>query len=208
VGERYRLWLRDNNFRYVPAGERHEVIRVMYDIFSRHEESQPADGANSSSAGEPISLKEAKDQLHGWFETNRPAVAWESINSTVYHLFYTWCFTFERENGDENKQLWDRGTRLQADVRCADDLIARCERGIVRKLWERDRSDLDAGALNEWLNDSDPAALPAVEELIRSVSLSPLYPTVAAAVTNGGGYPPASSAFSPVAAAASGGATP
>jgi hypothetical protein len=196
VGERYRLWLRDNNFRYVPAGERHEVIRVMYDIFSRHEESQPADGANSS-AGEPISLKEAKDQLHGWFETNRPAVPWESINSTVYHLFYTWCFTFERENGDEGKQLWDRSTRLQADVRCADDLIARCERGIVRKLWERDRSDLDAAALNEWLNDSDPAALPAVEELIRTVSAVPLNPAA-----------PASSAPSPVAADASEGVTP
>ncbi len=215
ASERYRLWLRDNNFRYVPAGERHEVIRVVYDIFRRHEESQPANGTDGGSAGDSISLKEAKDQLHGWFETNRPAVPWESINSTVYHLFYTWCFTFERENGDEGKQLWDRGTHLQADVRCCDDLIARCERGIVRKLWERDRSDLDPAALNEWLNDGDLAAVPAVEELIRSVGVSAVYPVsaAAAALTNGGGYPPgpsAPAAFSPAdaAAIASGGVTP
>lgn len=188
LGERYRLWLRDNNFRYVPVGERHEVIRVVYDIFSRHEEAPWRDGAAGEGESQPvesISLKEAKDQLHGWFETNRPAVPWESINSTVYHLFYTWCFTFERENGDEGKQLWDRSTRLQADVRCSDDLIARCERGIVRKLWERDRNDLDAAALNEWLNDGDPSAVPAVEELICGVVVAPVVPGGGA-----NGYPP------------------
>ncbi|MES2461427.1 MAG: NYN domain-containing protein, partial [Armatimonadota bacterium] len=70
--ERLRLWLRDNNFRYVPSAERRQIIHVVYDTFS-------------SCPDEEISLKEAKDRLHQWFEENRPSVPWESINSMVYH---------------------------------------------------------------------------------------------------------------------------
>jgi uncharacterized protein (TIGR00288 family) len=172
LGERYRVWLRDNNFRYVPTEERHQIIRVVYDLFA-----QP-DGAG-------ISLKEAKDRLHLWFEENRPAVPWESINSTVYHLFYTWCFYFERGDGDEDKQLWDRRTSLQADIHSAEDLIGKCERGIVRKLWERDR-DVDPDALLEWLYEREPERRAYVLELIEKVAAS----------SSGGRYP------APVASAA------
>lgn len=156
-GEKLRLWLRDNNFRYVPSAERHQIIRVMYDLF--------ADPENND-----LSLKEAKDRLHLWFEENRPSVPWESINSTVYHLFYTWCFFFDRSDGDEGKQLWDRRTSLQADIHSADELIAKCERGIARKLWERDRGDVDAEALNEWLYDGDSEKYEYIEEMVKSVS--------------------------------------
>ncbi len=156
-GERLRLWLRDNNFRYVPSAERHQIIRVMYDLF--------ADPASND-----ISLKEAKDRLHLWFEENRPSVPWESINSTVYHLFYTWCFFFDRSDGDEGKQLWDRRTSLQADIHNADELIAKCERGIARKLWERDRGDVDVDALNEWLYDDSDEKYADIEEMVKSVS--------------------------------------
>ena len=155
--ERLRTWLRDNNFRYVPAPERHQIIRVMYDLF--------ADPANSD-----VSLKEAKDHLHLWFEENRPSVPWESINSTVYHLFYTWCFFFDRSDGDEGRQLWDRRTSLHSDIHNADELIAKCEKGIARKLWERDRAEVDADALNDWLYDGDPAHYALIEEMVKSVS--------------------------------------
>lgn len=154
-GERYRAWLRDNNFRYVPSRERHEIIRVVYDIFTR------PDAAD-------LSLKEAKDRLHLWFEENRPAVSWESINSTVYHLFYTWCFFFDRTDEGDGKPLWDRRTSLQTDIHGADDLIAKCERGIVRKIWEHDR-EVDPDALNEWLNEGDPKKRASVAELIESI---------------------------------------
>ena len=157
--ERLRLWLRDNNFRYVPTKERHEIIRVMYDLF--------ADPANAD-----VSLKEAKDHLHLWFEENRPSVPWESINSTVYHLFYTWCFFFDRSDGDEGKQLWDRRTSLQPDIHSADELIAKCERGVARKLWERDRGDVDVDALNDWLYDGDPQKYLQMEEMVKAVGSS------------------------------------
>ncbi len=98
TADRYRVWLRDNNFRHVPCAERHEVIRVLYDIFRPRErmEREQAGTEPEAQALDPISLREAKDRLHAWFDENRPAVPWESINSTVYHLFYTWCFYFER----------------------------------------------------------------------------------------------------------------
>jgi uncharacterized protein (TIGR00288 family) len=37
TADRYHVWLRDNNFRYVPRAERHEVIRVLFAIFRSHE---------------------------------------------------------------------------------------------------------------------------------------------------------------------------
>lgn len=157
--ERLHLWMRDNNFRYVPSDERLQVIHVVYDTFS-------------GNAGDEISLKEAKDRLHQWFEENRPSIAWESINSTVYHLFYTWCFFFDRNDGDDNKQLWDRRTSLHSDIHNAEELMQRCDRGIIRKLWERDRTDIDADALNDWLYDSSAERRQYIEELIRSVTAS------------------------------------
>jgi uncharacterized protein (TIGR00288 family) len=159
--DRYRLWLRDNNFRHVVAGDRHQVMRVFFDVFREAEE-----------AGEGISLKEAKDRVHQWFEANRPSVPWDAINSTVYHLFYTWCFTFDRTDESDGKQLWDRRTSLQTDIHSADELISKCERGIIRKLWERDRGDVDAESLNAWLYDADPDKLEYVVDLIRSVGAS------------------------------------
>ena len=157
ASERLRLWLRENNFRYVPAPERHLIIHVMYDLF--------ADPANND-----VSLKEAKDHLHLWFEENRPSVPWESINSTVYHLFYTWCFFFDRSDGDEGKQLWDRRTSLHSDIHNADELIVKCERGIARKLWERNRGEVEVDALNDWLYDGDRSKREYVAEIIRHVS--------------------------------------
>ena len=162
ASERYRTYLRDNNFRFVPSSERHQIIRVIFDIFRA-----------AADDGEEVSLKEAKDRVHLWFEENRPSIPWESINSTCYHLFYTWCFFFDRSDESDGKQLWDRRTSLQSDIHSADELISKCERGIVRKFWERDRSDVDPQALNAWLYDDDPDKQEYVTDLIRTVVATP-----------------------------------
>lgn len=171
AADKLRLWLRENNFRYVPCVERHTIIVGLYDIFAA---AEPTGG---------LSLKEAKDRLHAWVEENHPDISWDSVNSTIYHLFYTWCFEFDRGEDSEHKQLWDRRTRLQSDIGDADDLIEKCERGIARKLWERDREGVDAEALNEWLYDGNTEDLESVKELIEIVS-APDYTTVGRA---GGG---------------------
>jgi uncharacterized LabA/DUF88 family protein len=154
-GGRYRNVLSDANFRYVPTRERLEVIDAMHFVFA--------------SAEGDISLKEAKDRVHAWFEENRPLVSWEAVNAAVYHLFYTWCFRFDKNDEGVGKQLWDRRTYLVDDVGSADDLRERVERGIVRKLWEECES-IDPADLNDWLYDGNPETLSRVEELIALVS--------------------------------------
>ena len=161
--DEYRFWLRDNNFRHVPASERQEVIRVVFETF---EESNGK-----------ISLKEAKDRVHEWFEANQPAVSWDSINSAVYHLFYTFCFRFDKSDEGDGKQLWDRRTSLQDDIESVEALEERADRGVVRKLWEKDRESLDPVAVNDWLYDGNKDTLARVKELIVFVS-SPSYAPV------------------------------
>lgn len=165
AADKLRAWLRENNFRYVPCEERHQIIVALYDIFAQAE----------STGG--VSLKEAKDQLHAVIEEQFPSISWDAVNSVVYHLFYTWCFFFDRGDEAESKQLWDRKTSLQPDIASADDLIEKTERGITRKLWERDREGVDAEALNEWLYDGNPEDLESVKELIEIIS-APDYTTV------------------------------
>ena len=157
IAEKYHIYLRDTNFRFVPTDDRQQIMRVMYDIFGETRE-------------EGISLKEAKDRLHHWFEENRPAVPWESVNSTVYHLFYTWCFSFDRTDGDDGKALWDRRTSLHSEIKCADDLIAKFEKGVIRKIWERDRAEVDVEAINAWLFDGVEEKREYVGELVKNVT--------------------------------------
>lgn len=159
TGDRYELYLREERFRYTPSSDRHEVMRVAYDIFM-----------DAVDDGEEISLKEGKDRTHQWFEENKPAIPWDSVNSTIYHMFYTWCFFFDRRDEGDGRQLWDRPTSLVSDIKSPEELISRVERGIVRKLWERERGDLDAEALNDWLYDNDPTKIDYMTELIKSVA--------------------------------------
>jgi uncharacterized protein (TIGR00288 family) len=158
--DKYKIWLRDNNFRYVKCDERQLVIETVYGIF---EEAGQSGG---------LSLKEVKDKLHAWFEENRPAVPWDSVNSAVYHLFYTWCFAFDKTDEGDGKQLWDRRTTLQADITSLEELTQKVERGIIRKLWEKDRETLEAEAVNEWLYDGNTLMLARVREMVETVALT------------------------------------
>jgi hypothetical protein len=158
LADEYKFYLRDNNFRYVPTKERQEIISVFFTIFQEME-----------AKGSHVSLKESKDRLHEWFETNRPAVPWDSINTTVYHLFYTWCFEFDKTDEAEGKQLWDRRTRLHSSIQSAEDLLRRCDIGIVRTIWEWERDETDAEAISAWLYDGDDTKYAYIEELIATV---------------------------------------
>ena len=153
LAERYRTVLRDLNFRHVPYVDRKAVLDTLYSMFR-------------SDNVDPMSLKEAKDRLHAWFEAERPSVPWESVNSTVYQLFYTWCFAFDNNEEADGKQRWVRRTSLHPEIVTIDDLAKRCDRGIVRRLMESEREDIDPAALNEWLYDADPGMLPLVRELM------------------------------------------
>jgi predicted transcriptional regulator len=55
---------------------------------------------------------------------------------------------------------------LHPDISSIDDLAKRCDKGIVRRLLESEREDINPAALNEWLYDADPGMLPQVRELM------------------------------------------
>lgn len=158
IAEHYKGVLRDLNFRHVPYVDRRCVLDVLFEFLS---------DVNT----EPMSLKEAKDRLHAWFEGNRPAIPWESVNSTIYQLFYTWCFAFDSNEEADGKQRWDRKTSLHPDILTVVDLASRADRGIVRRLMENEREAIDPVGLNEWLYDADLTMLPKVVELIETVKL-------------------------------------
>lgn len=121
--QRYLGALRMRRIRHVPMLERYEVIRSFCRVFEE-----------ARAAGEEISLKDAKDRLHRWFEENEPSVPWDSVNNVAYHLFWTYCFEFG--DAEEDVPLWDRPTRWHSAVSGEEDIIRRCDQGLVRMISE------------------------------------------------------------------------
>ena len=121
--QRYLGALRIRRIRHVPMSDRHAVIRQLCALFEASAERR-----------EELTLKEAKDRLHQWFEEHDPSVPWESVNNVVYHLFWTYCFEFGE--GPEDVPLWDRPTCWSGGMRTPEDVIRRCDVGLVRMISE------------------------------------------------------------------------
>jgi uncharacterized protein (TIGR00288 family) len=117
--QRYLGALRMRRIRHVSMEDRYAVTRALCRIFEEAREK-----------GETPSLKEAKDRLHEWFEENEPSVPWDNVNNVVYHLFWTYCFEFGE--AEEDVPLWDRPTRWTSGLETAEDVIRRCDTGLVR----------------------------------------------------------------------------
>ncbi len=116
--------LRQRRIRHVPMADRYKVIQTLCTIFAEAQER-----------GDEISLKDAKDRLHQWFEANDPAVPWDSVNNTVYHLFWTYCFEFG-EAPEDDVPLWDRPTRIAGTEIQPEDVMRRCDVGLTRMISE------------------------------------------------------------------------
>lgn len=151
--QRYVVELRRRRIRHVPVADRHHIIRVLCRIFDE--------------ATEPLSLKEAKDRLHEWFEMNEPGVSWDHVNNAVYHLFWTYCFEFTR--GDSADELWDRPTSWKSGLKDAEEVIRLCDAGLIRMLREN-LGDVDPVVATEVLGDQDLEMLPYFQQLCREVT--------------------------------------
>jgi uncharacterized LabA/DUF88 family protein len=151
--QRYMAALRIRRIRHVPMEERYAIIRTLCRIF------EEADGG--------LSLKEAKDSLHEWFEANDPSVPWDHVNNVVYHLFWTYCFEFGE--GDDDVPLWDRPTRWSHAMETPEEVIRRCDLGLVRMI-----SDVvgvvDPQTAVQALGDEDPGRLHYFEEVCTHVN--------------------------------------
>ncbi len=159
TAQRYLAALRVRRIRHVPMEERYAIIRCLWRIFEE-----------ARSAGEALSLKEAKDRLHEWFEENQPAVPWDSANNVVYHLFWTYCFEFDE--AEEDVPLWDRPTRWSGLPADAEEVIRRCDLGLVRIISDVVGHVTPETAL-EVLGDGSADRMVYFEEVCGQVNLRP-----------------------------------
>ena len=154
--QRYVAALRYRRIRHVSAEERYAITRALCRIFD-----------DARQCGEDLSLKEAKDRLHHWFEENEPSVPWESVNNVVYHLFWTYCFEFGE--GDESVPLWDRPTCWHGGMASAEEVIRRCDTGLVRMISEV-VGNVEPVVVVEVLGDRDTSRLIYFEEVCAQVN--------------------------------------
>jgi uncharacterized protein (TIGR00288 family) len=154
--QRYMAALRIRRIRHVPMEDRYSVIRTLCRIFDE-----------ARDAGEAISLKEAKDRLHHWFEENEPAVPWDSVNNVVYHLFWTYCFEFGEEPDDA--PLWDRPTHWSGGMSKPEEVIRRCDTGLVRMISEV-VGTVDPQVTAEVLGDQDTTRVTYFAEVCTQVN--------------------------------------
>ena len=154
--QRYLAALRIRRIRHVPMEERYSIIRTLCEMF------EDARGKN-----EVLSLKEAKDRLHDRFEDGQPAVPWDSVNNAVYHLFWTYCFEFGE--AEEEVPLWDRPTHWNGGMDCADDVIRRCDTGLVRMISEV-VGVVDPRVVVDVLGDGDGGRIGYFEEICQQVN--------------------------------------
>jgi uncharacterized LabA/DUF88 family protein len=155
----YLRLLRRRRIRHVPAGERRRIVEVLYHALDE-----------MTAGGEILSLKEAKDRAHQWFEQNEPSVSWDTINNVVYHLFWTFCFSFSPAS--ENLPLWDRPVRWSEGIQSPADALRRCDRGLIHMIWQElpGHVRLDPIALSEVLGDGDETTRAYFEELVAGLS--------------------------------------
>jgi uncharacterized protein (TIGR00288 family) len=154
--QRYLAALRIRRIRHVPMEERYSIIRTLCEMFEQ-----------ARARNEVISLKEAKDRLHERFDDGQPAVPWDSVNNAVYHLFWTYCFEFGE--AEEEVPLWDRPTHWNGGMDCADDVIRRCDTGLVRMISEV-VGMVDPRVVVDVLGDGDAGRLSYFEEICHQVN--------------------------------------
>lgn len=156
AGQRYMAALRIGRIRYVPVEQRYGIIRSLCGMFEE-----------AIARGEGLTLKEAKDRLHEWYEENEPSVPWDHVNNVVYHLFWTYCFEFGE--AEQDVPLWDRPTRWNGGMDCAEEIIRKCDTGLVRMV-----SDVvgvvDPQVALEVLGDQDAGRLSYFEEICGEVN--------------------------------------
>lgn len=154
--QRYLAALRIRRIRHVPMEDRYRIIHSLCRMFEE-----------AHAAGEELSLKEAKDRLHQWFEENEPSVPWDSVNNVVYHLFWTYCFEFGE--AEDDVPLWDRPTCWSGGAATVDDVTRRCDTGLVRMVSEV-VGVVDPRVIVEVLGDQDSARLSYFEEICGQVN--------------------------------------
>jgi uncharacterized LabA/DUF88 family protein len=87
-------------------------------------------------ANPDYSLTQLKEQVHLFFEETAPHIRWQYVHEAAHQLFHTYCFDFdEAENYPSDTRRWDRKVRLAEGIEKPVDLLDKCDKGLLQKLY-------------------------------------------------------------------------
>lgn len=135
--ETYLNLLAQQRIRMTPTENRPVIVRKLFDIYQDHRDT---------------SLTELKEHLHNYFDETAPNIKWQHVHETVHQLFHTYCFVFDQDDSKyaPGERLWDRKVALASDIHSGDDLLDKCDQGLLlrigRRLGSVDDVDRDVAA--------------------------------------------------------------
>ncbi len=159
--DRYLQFLAQQKVRMTPTEHRPSIVLKFYDIMQSHPNS---------------SLTELKEELHAHFEETAPNIKWQYVHETVHQLFHTYCFTFDQDdrNYPADVRLWDRQVNLAEGINSANQLLDKCDQGLLQKIGRRlgDTSNINKEVAARLLYGSvtGQRMLDRVEQLIQALN--------------------------------------
>ncbi len=117
--QQYLKALNQQKIRMTPNAYRPRIILKFFDFVK--------DGT--------ISLTEAKERMHAYYEEHLPHVPSTYITEATHQLFHTFCFQFDdSDDYDKNIRLWDKRVRLVDSIKSPQGLLDHCDRGLLQHI--------------------------------------------------------------------------
>ncbi|MGD8798209.1 MAG: OST-HTH/LOTUS domain-containing protein [Desulfobacterales bacterium] len=120
--DKYLACLAKLNLHISPTEHRENLISQLFEIIKGNHNTK-------------ISLTEAIEKLADDVEKRTPYIGYTIISETAYQVFHCNCFWFEEETTQsaENK-LWDRAVTFRYGINNAEELLAKCDRELLKKI--------------------------------------------------------------------------
>ncbi len=117
--QKYLKVLSQQKIRMTPNSYRPRIILKFFDFVKDGE----------------ISLTEAKERVHTYYEKHMPQVASTYITEVTHQLFHTYCFQFlDDRDYPENIRLWDKRVTLSKGIDSPQDLLDHCDKGLLQRI--------------------------------------------------------------------------
>ncbi len=156
--QKYLKILGQQKIRMTPNAYRPRIILKFFDFIK--------DGQ--------ISLTEAKERVHAYYEEHMPQVASTYITEVTHQLFHTYCFQFDdTQEYPEGTRLWDKKVRLAKGINKPQELLDHCDRGLLQRIARQvgSKEKIDPEVAARLLYGSKPGnrMLAHVKELLEQI---------------------------------------
>jgi uncharacterized LabA/DUF88 family protein len=120
--DKYLACLAKSNLHMSPTEHRENLVTQLFEIIKGNHNTK-------------ISLTEAIEKLADDVEKETPYISYTIISETAYQVFHCNCFWFKEETtqSGENK-LWDRAVTFRYGINSANELLAKCDRELLKKI--------------------------------------------------------------------------